>query len=211
MICSGSELSMKVAGVFVGGIRELAPADTEVHIIAGGRSSGDGSVHDRPLVADLGGVYRRAAPQLGLGGQTGDLLILEHISVGCGDQQVDDAGTVDHTGEGNGQRMGQRQTGAFVLVSDDTAIVDAGQLRHDIGLDREDVALGTTQSVVRTCGNGSVAVAHIPLDRGDIGGGDLVGGGADDIQAGRQNEVLRFPVRGITAVVGVIHLRLGEV
>ncbi len=141
MICSGSELSMKVAtskklrvirsgcgirvlgtalehsvavhrcgvdreriggraGVFVGGIRELAPADAEVCIIAGGRSSGDGSVHDRPLVADLGGVHRRAAPQLGLGGQTGDLLILEHISVGCGDQQVDDAGTVDHTGEG---------------------------------------------------------------------------------------------------------------
>ena len=107
--------------------------------------------------------------------------------------------------------MGQRQTGAFVLVGDDTAVVDAGQLRHDIGLDREDVALGTTQSVVRTCGNGGVAVTHIPLDRGDIGCGDLVGSGADDIQAGRQNEVLRFPVRGITAVVGVIHLSLGEV
>ena len=107
--------------------------------------------------------------------------------------------------------MGQRQTGAFVLVSDDTAIVDAGQFRHDIGLDREDVTLGTAQSVVCTCGNGGVAVAHIPLDRGDIGGGDLVGSGADDIQTGRQNEVLRFPVRGITAVVGVIHLSLGEV
>ena len=55
----------------------------------------------------------------------------------------------------------------------------------------------------------SVSYTHLdvykrqPLDRGDIGGGDLVGGGADDIQAGRQNEVLRFPVRGITAVVGV--------
>ena len=107
--------------------------------------------------------------------------------------------------------MGQRQTGAFVLVGDDTAVVDAGQFRHDIGLDREDVALGTTEGVVRACGNGGVAVAHIPLDRGDIGCGDLVGGGADDIKTGRQNEVLRFPVRGITAVVGVIHLSLGEV
>lgn len=107
--------------------------------------------------------------------------------------------------------MSQRQTGAFVLVSDDTAIVDAGQLRHDIGLDREDVALGTTEGVVRACGDGGVAVAHIPLDRGDIGGGDLVGGGADDIQTGRQNEVLRFPVGGVTAVVGVIHLGFGEV
>lgn len=107
--------------------------------------------------------------------------------------------------------MGQRQTGAFVLVSDDTAIVDAGQFRHDIGHDREDVALGTTEGVVRACGDGGVAVAHIPLDRGDIGCGDLVGGGADDIQTGRQNEVLRFPVRGVTAVVGVIHLSLGEV
>ena len=107
--------------------------------------------------------------------------------------------------------MGQRQTGAFVLVSDDTAIVDAGQLRHDIGLDREDVALGTAEGVVRACGDGGVAVTHIPLDRGDIGGGNLVGSGADDIQTGRQNEVLRFPVRGVTAVVGVIHLGLGEV
>ena len=60
--------------------------------------------------------------------------------------------------------MGQRQTGAFVFVGDDTAVVDAGQLRHDIGLDREDVALGTTESVVRTCGDGGVTVAHIPLD-----------------------------------------------
>ena len=59
--------------------------------------------------------------------------------------------------------------------------------------------------------DGGVAVAHIPLDRGDIGCGDLVGGGADDIQTGRQNEVLRFPVGGVTAVVGVIHLSLGEV
>ena len=107
--------------------------------------------------------------------------------------------------------MGQRQTGAFVLVGDDAAVVDAGQFCHDIGLDREDVTLGTAQSVVRTCGNSGVAVAHIPLDRGDIGGGNLVGSGADDIQAGRQNEVLRFPVRGVTAVVGVIHLSLGEV
>ena len=107
--------------------------------------------------------------------------------------------------------MSQRQTGAFVLVSDDTAIVDAGQFCHDIGLDREDVALGTAESVVRACGDGGVAVAHIPLDRGDIGGGDLVGGGADDIQTGCQNEVLRFPVGGVTAVVGVIHLSLGEV
>ena len=87
-----------------------------------------GSVHDRPLVADLGGVHRRATPQLGLGGQTGDLLVLEHISVGRGDQQVNDAGAVDHTGEGNGQRMGQRQTGAFVLVGDDAAVVDTGDV-----------------------------------------------------------------------------------
>ena len=58
------------------------------------------------------------------------------------------------------------------------------------------------ESVVRTCGDGGVTVAHIPLDRGDIGGGDLVGGGADDIQTGCQNEVLRFPVGGVTAVVG---------
>ena len=107
--------------------------------------------------------------------------------------------------------MGQRQAGAFVLVGDDTAVVDAGQLRHDIGLDREDVALGTTEGVVRACGDGGAAVSHIPLDRSDIGCGDLVGGGADDIQTGRQNEVLRFPVGGITAVVGVIHLGLGEV
>ena len=107
--------------------------------------------------------------------------------------------------------MGQRQAGAFVFVGDDATVVDTGQLRHDIGLDRENVALGTAESVVRTCGDGGVTVAHIPLDRSDIGGSDLVGGGADDIQTGRQNEVLRFPVGGVTAVVGVIHLSLGEV
>ena len=107
--------------------------------------------------------------------------------------------------------MGQRQTGAFVLIGDDAAVVDAGQLCHDIGLDRENVALGTAESIVRACGDGGVAVAHIPLDRSDIGGGNLVGSGADNIQTGRQNEVLRFPVRGIAPVVGVIHLCLGEV
>ena len=199
------------AGVFVGSIRELAPADAEVCIVAGGRSGGDGSVHDRPLVADLGGVHRRAAPQLGLGGQTGDFLVLEHISVGCGDEQVNNAAAIDHTGEGNGQRMGDGKSRAFIFVGNHTAVVDAGQLCHNIGLDRENVTLCTAESIVRACGDGSVAVAHIPFDRGDIGGGDLVGGGADDIQTGCQNQVLRFPVRGIAAVVGVVHLRLGEI
>lgn len=58
-------------------------------------------INNRPLVVDLGGVYRRAAPQFGLGGQTGNLLVFEHIPVGRGDQQVDDAATIDHTGEGS--------------------------------------------------------------------------------------------------------------
>lgn len=130
--------------------------------------------------------------------------------LGSADKQICNAGAVDHPAEGNGQRMGNGQTRGGILVGDLTAVVNTGLTCHHIGLDGEDVALCTAECVVARRCNGGCGTAHIPLDRGNRCGGDLVGSGTNDIHAGGQNQVGRTPIRGVCAVVRVIHLGLGK-